>query len=205
MAALLNGIWMGIILTILVGPIAFALIDASINKGTKYGIVLGSGVWLSDFIFILTVYLGINYVREVINNPSFEWYTGLAGGIILMIFGLTSFFTKPPSQDDASNIKGENYFEYFIKGFLINTVNPFTVFFWTGVMSKIVIGDNYGQTEALLFFIGILGTIVLTDTLKVVLAKLVKTYLTERNLTLLRRISGIALFLFGIVLIYRVS
>ena len=92
----------------------------------------------------------------------------------------------------------------WIKGFLINTINPFTVFFWASVMTTVVLEREYDGRQASLFFGGILAMIVFTDSLKVFLAKKIRHKLTSRHLWWVRRISGIALIVFAGVLAVRV-
>ena len=53
----------------------------------------------------------------------------------------------------------------------------------------------------MLFFSGIMGSIVITDALKVGLAKKIKPWLNAKRMTRMRYISAFALVAFGIALI----
>ncbi|NJN78418.1 MAG: LysE family transporter [Saprospiraceae bacterium] len=127
-AYLLKGITYGLMLCILIGPIFFALLQAGIEKGVKTGIAVGVGIWLSDFLYILSVYLGLSLIKEVADLPNFQFYVGTIGGIILIAFGIGTLLNNKP-VDRTQKIKKSGYFAHAVKGFLINTFNPFTVFF----------------------------------------------------------------------------
>lgn len=213
MSAFIDGIGWGMILCFLIGPIFFALIQAGIEQGFRAGIAIGVGVWVSDFLYIAGVYWGVSYVMEWVEIDGFKFYLGVIGGIILIAFGLGTLVQKLPDPPilDAQKNKAKSPFRYssypslFLKGFLINTVNPFTVFFWLSITSTVIVKGDLGTSDALLFFSGLFLTIVTTDLAKVYLAKIIRNWLKPKYVLWVRRISGIALIIFGIVLIFRVS
>jgi threonine/homoserine/homoserine lactone efflux protein len=98
---------------------------------------------------------------------------------------------------------GLAYPAYFLRGFLLNTVNPFTVFFWLGITGAVLIPNGWNNRETLIFFSGMLGTLVLTDTLKAYGAKRIRRFLTPRHTTQVRQAIGLLLIVFGIVLVAR--
>lgn len=203
MEALLTGIKYGLFLTILVGPLVFAFVQAGVERGFRAGVMVGLGVWFSDLWFILTVYYGFKQIKAITEWPYFALTVGIAGGIILIITGIITLVSKTPDINKSEKMTG-TYLALWLKGFLINTFNPFTVFFWVFVMTHVIGGENYSEDQAFLFFGGILGTIILTDSLKVLLSKKIRHYLEIHHLIWVRRVTGIALILFGIGLMIRV-
>jgi threonine/homoserine/homoserine lactone efflux protein len=200
---LLKGIMLGLLLTIMVGPILFALIQAGIERGFRAGAMIGLGIWISDLIFILFAYFGISYLLNILEWDGFELTLGIAGGFVLIVTGILTILSKPPEIGNSSGVSG-SYLALWLKGFLINTVNPFTVFFWATVMTTIVAKDNLNGQNAAFFFGGILGTVIITDSLKVLLAKAIRKWLKPKHILWTRRVSGFALVIFGIVLMVRV-
>lgn len=165
------------------------------------------GIWMSDFLFVLAVYFGVSYLADIVNTQSFTLILGIGGSILLAGFGLASLLTIPKGllNNTVPDYKrSSSYPSLFVKGFLINTINPFTVFFWTSLMGTVVIKDGFDGNQASIFFGGVLGTIILTDLLKVILAKRIRYSLRPVHLLWLRRISGAALIVFGVVLLVRV-
>jgi threonine/homoserine/homoserine lactone efflux protein len=204
----IKGLTYGAALSVLVGPIFFALLQAGVERGTRVGLMLGAGVWLSDLLYILTVYFSLSWISTVAALPNFQLYLGLIGGVVLIVFGITNLLnrtveTKAADKAAAKNA-GNGYFANFIKGFLINTINPFTVFFWLS-MSAEVLSNTFKTGQALVFFSGILGMVIFTDFLKVILAKKIRHFLTPQHILYFRKIVGIVMIVGGIALIYKSS
>jgi len=208
MLPLLQGIQTGLVLAIMLGPIFFALVQAGVERGMRAGLMVGLGIWISDLIFILTVFFAASFLIEVTEWPKFKATFGSIGGIILIGFGIGMMLTKskplPAIQEVPLKIGARTYLGLWAKGFLINSINPFTFFFWLSVMSLIMLGEDYSTKNATLFFIGVMLTIVLTDTLKVALAKYIRRYMTDHHIYILRLISGAALVVFGVILMIKV-
>ena len=205
MELVLDAIKLGLFLAVLPGPILFSLIQTGVEEGAKAGLTLGSGIWISDVLFILFVYFGMTYAAEVVQNHSFILWSGIIGAIILIGFGIGIIITKAPFFDNGNASKRySSYNSLFTKGFLINTVNPFTVFFWFGVMSTFVLAQKLNQNQAFLFFGIILFIIVFTDAMKVLLSKRIRKFLKPVHVTWVRKITGALLIVFGIALVFRV-
>ncbi|MCB0568959.1 MAG: LysE family transporter [Phaeodactylibacter sp.] len=208
MNLIFDGVKLGLILAILVGPIFFALIQAGVEQGARAGSMVGLGIWASDVLFILGSYFGISWVSKAVEGPHFALYLGIGGSITLVFFGLATLITAPRTghnpQWAKSAIRSSSYISLWLKGFLINTVNPFTFFFWIGVTTTMVMDGGLDGGEASLFFGGILSTIIITDLTKVILAKRIRSFLQPIHLLWLRRISGAALLVFAVALLVRV-
>lgn len=195
-----SGILVGLAIAILVGPILFSLIQRSIEQGVKAGLWVAFGIWVSDILFIVGIMLGVTHIAKVVESPLFEPILGTLGGFILIGIGVTMFVSKPTDSMDVS--EGieilSSQWRLWLEGFLINTINPFSVIFWTGIITTRSIESDLFSTGSYLFFGSILGTIVLTDSLKIFLAKLIRNRLQPSHILRMRKISGLALFLFGI-------
>jgi threonine/homoserine/homoserine lactone efflux protein len=200
---LLKGITYGLMLSILIGPIFFALLQAGIEKGFKMGLVVGVGIWISDFIYIITVYSSLNWIQNITDSPNFKFYVGAIGGVILIAFGIGTLLDNK-KIDTTKKIKQSGYFAHVAKGFLLNTVNPFTLFFWIA-MSTEILASEPSTTEATFFFGGIFGVIVLTDIIKVALAKQISKYLKMSYIITFRKIVGVVLLIGGVALIYKTA
>jgi threonine/homoserine/homoserine lactone efflux protein len=192
----INGIGLGMSLSLLVGPLLFALISVSIENGFRAGILVAGGIWASDFLFIVATYWGLSLIAALTDWQYFEATLSVCGGVVLLISGIGIFFSKPNTE--AASLK--SHASYFIKGFLLNTINPFTVFFWFGIVSGFARKSAADNWHLEFFILGIFLTIILTDSLKVTFAKKLRQWLTERHIFWVRRISGLALMAFGVAL-----
>ena len=187
----------------MLGPIFIALTQTGIDKGARAGITVGVGVWSSDLLVILFSYLFISQVDALVQDEVFKYWMGLVGGFILITFGIVIFLKKTKSIKEGGSFTVKNYFGFWMKGFLVNTVNPFTFIFWLGVISTKVIGINMNDTQAFVFISAIMLTIIITDTIKVLGAKAIRGRLESDHLQRISRVAGAALVVFGIVLLYQ--
>jgi threonine/homoserine/homoserine lactone efflux protein len=215
MNAYFEGIFLGLALSVMVGPLLIALVSTSLEYGQKAGLFVALGVWLSDMTCFGLAYLGIGKLVDVSANANFELYVGIGGGVILTIFGLVYILgareqmkleqlnvgQRDKESADSMNAKKPMYV-HLIKGILINTVNPFTIIFWSGVASTAITDKT--QSGAFLFFLGIMTALVLLDSLKVLMADRVKSRLESGFILKFRLVSGVALIFFGAVMLVRV-
>lgn len=206
MQYIVEGVILGLTLAILLGPIFIALTQTGIQHGLKAGISVGSGIWVSDVIVIISAYFFIKQIDSIANDPSFQFWMGMIGGIILIGFGIYTFSHSNSEMAPTKAFSAKSYLEYVSKGFAVNFFNPFTFVFWISVMSSYILGDKAitGQ-QIFLLFGSIMVTIIFTDTLKVVLAKLIRNKMTAHHLMLFSKIAGAILILFGVILLVRTN
>ena len=200
---LFEGIFIGLTMAVMIGPAMFALLQTSIHSGTRAGVYLAVGIFLSDFFIVVMSYLG---AAQLLNQGKKSLVVGLIGGTILIIYGIVTF-TKKVQIDDANSLlepkKIPGPLTYLVKGFFLNFANPFVWFFWFTVMMGIsgTYGSEFSAVSSL--FGGVLLTIFSTDVLKVFIASRIKQYMTPKVLNLVNYIVGILLVIFGIILIIR--
>jgi len=208
MESLLQGIIIGLGLCILVGPILVTILQASMENGKWAGFLVGVGIWLSDFLFIVATYLGLSKIRQLTDSQHFELSIGIVGGIILTVFGLGIYLSKrtPVSLKEYEQQTTKfSIAKYIMTGFLVNTVNPFTIIFWMGLSSTTFVNSSANShQQAILFYGGILGTIIITDLIKINLSVWITRALSPQNIIRLQKIAGLLLIIFGIALIVRV-
>lgn len=203
-AYILEGLVFGLILACSLGPIFIALTQTSIDKGIKPGLTVGTGIWISDFIFVYVFYNFIKTIKNTIESEFFMFWMGISGALILCVFGLVLLIKKPELEYKKIDFTMKNYLGFWLKGFLINTINPFTFVFWAGVISTYIIGRNTGPLESAVFLSTILIVIILSDAGKVFLAHFLKKWLTPKHINWVANISGVILILFGCFLAWRV-
>lgn len=205
MELLWNGIKLGLLLSVLTGPIVFALLQTSIEEGFRAGFLVGMGIWVSDLFFISVTYLGVAYVAELTKWDGLEFALGIAGGGILLCVGAGMLLLKPPPVEklEQKAVRFSSRLSLWLKGFLINTINPFTFFFWIGISGMLVSEKAMQVHQAQLFYGGLMGTIVCTDCAKVGLAKFIRRWLTPAAVLYIRKVAGVVLLVFGVVLLVR--
>lgn len=200
--ALGNGVLHGLLLALLIGPVFFALIQTSIDKGFPSGAGMALGIAISDALYVIITSLGVNVLA---NSPNFQMWLGWAGGLIMLIFGLLSLFKKvQPKSDQPIEIKlpSKSLFRQFVKGFLLNGINPFVLLFWIGIASMVTLQYQYPQRQEVSFFAAILLTVFLLDIAKAYAANRLRKFLSPVFMTWMNRVVGIVLLLFSFQLFY---
>lgn len=187
------------------GPLLFALVQTSLEEGFRAGLAIGAGIWISDILFVGCAVFGVSYILAIMEWEGFSLTLGIVGTLILFAVGLGLIIVKPPILDDLekARIRYSSYFSLWLKGFLINTVNPFTFLFWFIIASAKASEYKDFPGGVGKFYLGILATILLTDFLKIVLAKWIQPWLEVKYILLMRKIAGSALILLGIGLLVR--
>lgn len=204
MGLFIEGIGFGLILSVMLGPIFLVLTQSSLKEGVSAGITVASGVWVSDMIFITCSYLFVSQLDKFVNDEAFTFWSSISGGIILLSFGLVTLLKKSTihKEDFNKKLNLKTLSSFFTKGFLVNTVNPFTFVFWIGVMTSYVIGRDLNLNETLFFVAGIFLTIVSTDLLKVLLADVIRKRMNDNFFRIFSKIAGCGLMGFGLYLFY---
>jgi len=197
MEIVLNGIKMGLVLAVLVGPVFFTIMQTSVERGFWSGVLVSLGVSVSDILFVTICYFGL---VQFIHDPEFKEYLAYTGAVILILFGLYHAVIKsrrPLRTLDAANEK--SWYRYFFKGFVINALSPMVPVFWIGAISVASLDFGYTQGyEFLFFFCVVLITVLATDLIKAYLADKLRRLVTQRLMMILNIVVGICLFAFGI-------
>jgi len=206
MDIIIKGFLTGCILSIMIGPVFFVLLETSIKRGIKAAVAFDLGVLLNDIVYIFIAYIFYNQVAELSHGENNSMVRVIGGGLFCF-YGVYNFFKKVGDNevDDIFNlsVRKRDYLLLFIKGFLLNLANPLVVFYWFSVMSLAASSpdDPDGQTKMIIFFCTILATFFSIDFLKIVGAKKLRPLATHRRLVLLNRMIGIIFVASGIFLI----
>lgn len=94
----LQGLILGLILSIPVSPIFFLLVSTSIEKGFHIALVFEAGIITSDVMCIVLIYFGL---ADYLSEPGFQIPVYMIGGIFLFFFGLITLFRKKKGSADS--------------------------------------------------------------------------------------------------------
>ena len=211
----LQAIGIGFLLSVMVGPVFFVLLETSITKGIRAALAFDLGVLISDLLYILFALIFVDQIAEMSTGKN-KLFFGFLGGSIFIVYGVYYFLKKPKidylSLDSKSSSKqntaaSKDYFLLGIKGFIINIANPAVIFYWLSVLSIAAQSipeyfDN--DTSAILVFISILlVTYFGFDVLKIFAAKKLRPLVNQNLLNALNRFIGLIFFLTGIFIIIK--
>lgn len=203
---ILKGIMTGLILSVMLGPAFFMLLETSIKKGIRSAVAFDFGVLTADVIYIIIAYLFIQQVEELSyggNNALIR----VIGGALFLGYGYFIFSRKVKIREIKSKWQKDStpkdYGVLYIKGLLLNLANPLIIFYWFSVMAFGHSGTEHilPKFDLFIFLSFVLGTFFAIDIIKIVGAKKLRPFITIRFLSSLNHIIGGILMAFGLFLI----
>jgi threonine/homoserine/homoserine lactone efflux protein len=207
LAPIFKGLLLGLILSISLGPVIFAILKQSITNGRKAGYIFVAGVSTSDIGLLLIANIFTSIFLLVLDHKAF---IAMAGAGFLLLLGLyTLFFKKIKIEYDEKGeekvFRKRDYLGIYISGFLMNTLNPSVFIFWfawTAAIGASAAETNNPVQYKFLVFATCLVFLLLSDLIKVALASRLRPSLTEKNLIWINRLSAIIILVFSAALFW---
>jgi threonine/homoserine/homoserine lactone efflux protein len=198
---LLEGFSMGLLLSAIVGPVFFTLIQNSMEHGFRYAAMLAFGILLSDSIYVILTFFGIKFLAD---TTYFELVLGYVGGLILIGFGISSLLKRKVGRPNTGgiDIPAKRKRTAFAKGFGVNGINPFVLLFWISIASLVSLKTDWSEGMIVSYYTGIVLTVFCIDLLKAFIAKQLSSLMTPRLMWLLNKGVGLVMILFGSRLIW---
>lgn len=194
-----------LLLTFSFGPAFFALINTGIKHGYRTGAFLASGVVLSDLFLCLLVIVLVHFgMSNLLHSEETQTFFAIIGGVVLIVFG-AFFFRKTNVKTDETieiDVQLPSPSMMLLKGFFLNLFNPTVWLLWLANVTAISKTLEYSMIKMIIFFSIVLGAVLLIELFKVKLAGKIKAYLTNRVMTIINYVTGSALIIFGLLLIY---
>lgn len=203
----LKGVVTGFVLSVMIGPIFFVLLETSVTKGIRAALALDIGVLLSDFLYILIAYVFYSEVASLGSKDNRQTLN-ILGGILFISYGVFNFVKRFPKEQNTSIqeiTNSKDVLVLIVKGFLLNLANPLVIFYWFSIMT---LAHSYVETAnstypIFYFLMIIIVTFFSIDLLKIVGAKYLRPLVTVRLLKGLNILIGIVFSVFGIFLLIR--
>jgi threonine/homoserine/homoserine lactone efflux protein len=206
-APIAKGLLLGIILSISIGPVIFAILKQSLTNGHRAGYAFVAGVSASDISLLIVC----NVFTELFNLVlSHKAQVAMVGAGFLLLMGLYTLFLKKIKlegvlEDKNKPMSRRNLVGFFMGGYLMNTLNPNVFLFWFAWTAAI--GSSASETNnPILYKILVFGScllfVLISDLAKVFLAGALRPRLTEKTLIWVNRVSGIIILFFSAALFY---
>ena len=199
--AVIRGIGIGLVLTFLTGPVFFALIKTSIEKGFHAGVSLALGVVTSDVVFVGAILFGSQYFDISTQDKQ---HAGIIGCIILIALGIYYIFKKAEVNYNNTVPSKLQRTGYFLKGFLMCILNPTLLLHWTvvvGTASTLYINTVPNRSlKIAVMFLTILTVQFGLDATKAFYANKLRDRISAKFVHRLNEIAGIALIIAALIL-----
>ncbi len=202
--SLLKGLLVGLPFVFVIGPALFSILQTSISKGFYSGLQLAIGISFSDILIMSLCYFGL---IQYLENNLFQIILGFGGSLIMIGYGIYMFYkrtgeSKSIGKEIKLKINWTGVFTEIIKGFFLNTMNPFLWILWLSIISSGTTNSN-NNIEAIAFMLGIVTIIFTTDLTKAFFANKIKKLLSPKVIIIINKVAGILLFLCAIFLLVK--
>jgi threonine/homoserine/homoserine lactone efflux protein len=201
---ILTAIPLGILLAFTIGPVFFVLLETSITKGFRAAMVFDLGVICGDLIFILIAYFSTNQLLEKLKDDPSLFFIG---GVIMLSYGIISFIKQKRTYKGQVEVdvkedlnQPNNYLNLFFKGFLLNFINIGVLAFWMMIIISFGPKLNLEADRIIVFIATILLVYLIIDSIKIVIAKQLKSKLTPYIIYKIKSVISVILIIFGVFL-----
>lgn len=204
---ILTGIGYGLLLSVLVGPAFFVLLETSITKGIKHALFFDLGVILADLVYLSIAYVFFSEVTALMESDNSFWLR-IIGGVFFIGMGMMNILKKKPKLkkikvEDSKELPANNYVMMVLKGVLFNIINVGVLVFWLTLLTILPESPpELGlerQNAVFIYIVIILVTFIGVDILKILGAKKLKEVLTPQWMNNLNLALGIVLVCFGLL------
>ncbi|HEY0246462.1 MAG TPA: LysE family transporter [Mucilaginibacter sp.] len=202
--AVISGIGIGLVLTFITGPVFFALIKTSLERGFHAGVFLALGVVCSDVVFVGAILFG-SQLFDIPANAKI--IAGEIGSAILFTMGVYYLFKKADINYTNVAPSGLKRTGYFLKGFLMCIFNPTILFHWITVIGTASTiyhqGVHNRSLKIAIMFLTILIVQFGLDTTKAFYANKLRDRISVKLIHRLNEVAGIALIIASLILMDR--
>jgi threonine/homoserine/homoserine lactone efflux protein len=131
------------------GPLFFANISKGVEIGAKSGLIFAVAHTLVEFSLVMLLSFGL----FVVNSGLVRTAIGIAGGIVLIAFGLTQVCSSlRPKPEGAGEKRKWSSHRLLLLGLALTGLNPFLIVWWlTAGAQLIVMALDFASLVGVLF------------------------------------------------------
>jgi threonine/homoserine/homoserine lactone efflux protein len=195
-AALLGGIFIGVILAIPVGPIALLCMRRTLERGPMYGFATGLGAAMADMIYGGLATFGVAAFSSLIREYTIP--LRLVGGVLMLVLALR-LARKKVVRTDCEKATTGHKISALVSGFLLTMSNPMVIFGFAAVFTGIGIGNLLANHDmAILLVLGIGGGSALWWFILTLGVVRLRHLLSEKAMHRINLIASFLLAMFGL-------
>ncbi len=198
----IQGMLIGFIVAIPVGPLGLLCINRALAMGALCGLFSGFGVATADALAAGITALGITLISAFLIEH--QEALRLVGGILLCYVGYKIYRTRPIAQLPPSNVTG--LFSAYATAFLLTLSNPVTI------LSFVAIYAGWGvqslrehYLSAAILTLGVFAGSALWWVLVFSAMSLFRDAFSERVMAMIHKVSGTIIAGFGLIVLLSLS
>lgn len=182
-----EGFATGMMLTIMLGPVTMIILRYGLQVNRVAGIWAAAGTWVSDLVFIGLTYWMTKTIESWSQQPGIRLIMFLAGGFGLLVMGALMLRVRKKSFTTDGDVVQASYLQAFLGGFLVNSLSPFTLFFWLGAAVFLHIQSD----NPIWYYAGLMMALAAGDFTKAWLAPKLTSWLKESHVYWIQVVAGI--------------
>ncbi len=192
-----EGFLTGLTLTAMLGPVTMIIFRYGIQVNRMAGVWTAIGTWVSDFVFIAITYWMTTSVNEWTESPNVRLWIYLLGGFGLFLMGVMMTMVKRKSFTPTDTPASGSYVKAFVSGFIVNSLSPFTLFFWIGAAVFLHLQSD----NPIWYYFGLMLSLATGDFLKAWMAPKLTHWIKDSYVYWVQVIAGILIALIGIYIV----
>jgi len=183
-----KGFLVGIIISAPIGPVGALCIQRTMSYGRLSGILSGIGAAVGDSIFAVIAVFGLTFISGFLDEKE-AWFR-IAGGIILLYFGLRVYLSK---QQDCSNQDNEvNHFGTFGSALLLTISNPLVILSIIAVFAVLgIVNPTSSYPSTALLILGVFSGAVFLWIITCHILSNYRNRMGQKGILLINRITGL--------------
>lgn len=192
-----KGLMTGLFLCAPLGPIGILCVRRTIANGKLAGLFSVLGASTVDALYCVVAGLGTSYISTFLSRE--KVVIQLVGGLVLVLVGIAIFLSRPVEKVKTTEVKG--LFGAYRSTFLLMLANPLPILVFTAAFTAIGIQGWREEMFRTLFMVsGVSLGSALWAPILVLAVSFFGLNFNQKQLTLLNRISGGTIVVFGVVL-----
>lgn len=118
------------------GPLFFATASHGARSGAKSGVLFSVAHTLVEFTLVILLACGL---ITVANQPLVKSVAGIAGGIVLLVFGSLQIRDSLTSKAHATETRPMSTRNFIVTGLVFTGLNPFFIVWWLTVGANLIL------------------------------------------------------------------
>jgi threonine/homoserine/homoserine lactone efflux protein len=158
------------------------------------GLWAAAGTWVSDFVFIGLTYWMTTTIDSWSQQPGIRLAMCLVGGFGLLVMGGLMLRVRKKSFSAEGDVVQASYIQAFVGGFLVNSLSPFTLFFWLGAAVFLHLQSD----NPIWYYAGLMLALAAGDFTKAWLAPKLSSWLKESHVYWIQIVAGVLIACTGL-------
>lgn len=182
-----EGFATGMMLTVMLGPVTMIILRYGLQVNRQAGAWAAAGTWVSDLVYIGLTYWMTATIDQWSQQSGIRLTLFLGGGFALLVMGGLMLRVKQKSFNADADVVASSYARAFAGGFLINSLSPFTLFFWLGAAVFLHLQSD----DPFWYYVGLMTALAAGDFTKAWLAPKLTSWLKESHVYWIQIIAGV--------------